>query len=120
MTPIDSSAFTRLNVKVSRVTCKNVNMGFADCLSIRAFVLHRLINIDRDMPPIGIGLIRSEGQKDHFCKEMDSPYLIFLRTVYHRSFIFYVLIGFSEGLTPINFVKVTRVTFVKNSFRSCS
>jgi len=53
--------------------------------------------------------------------------LIILRTVYHRGFIFHILIGLGEGLTSIHFVlfrskvKVTKVIFVlKNGFRSIS
>jgi len=49
------------------------------------------------------------------------PFII-LRTVYHRAFIFHMLIGPGETLTPMDFVffmgrvKVTLVTFVKNRF----
>ena len=46
-------------------------------------------------------------------------FLIFLRTIYHRAFIYNVLIGLSEDKTPIDFGftrskgNVTRVRFVK-------
>jgi len=61
-----------------------------------------LIGLDWDMTPIDIELIKSMSEGSHLWKKMVSPIIFW--TVYHRAFIFHMLIGPGEGLTPIEFV----------------
>ena len=76
-----------------------------------------LIDLDGDMTPIDNEVIRSKVKVRRIT-------VVLLRTVCHRAFIFHMIIGPGECLTPIDFVyfggrvKVTRVTFVKKGFSS--
>jgi len=91
----------------------------------RAFIFHMLICLERDMTHIDIELnrLKVKVRRITFGKKLVSLPII-LRTVYHTPFRFHMLIGRGGGLTPIDFVlfriKGTRVTLVKNCFRSFS
>jgi len=125
MTPIEFG-FTRLKVKVTRVTCKNANMVFGFYIEnylSQSFHISHADGVYRDNTPIELSnWVKGHVQKYHFCKKMFS--LIIFITVYHKGFIFYMLFSLGEGLTLVDFgffksrVKVTMVTFVKNGFQS--
>ena len=118
--------FTRLKVKGTRITFKNMYTWFLfvilRTIYHKAFIFHMLIGLDRDLTHIDIGVIRSKVKvrRITFVKIWFS--LIILKTVYHRGFIFYMLDGLGEGLTSTYFlffrskVNITKINFVKKCF----
>jgi len=74
------------------------------------------IGFGRGMTPIDIELIRSKVKVRRTTLKKGLP-LIILKIVYHRAFIFHMVIGLGDGLTPIDFVFFrVKVTFVKKGF----
>jgi len=104
MTPYEFE-FTRLKVKVTRVTCKH---GFPLFLIIfktiyhRAFIFHMLMILIDTWPLLTLSYL-GQGQKNHVCKKKWLS-LIILRTVHHRALIFYIPFCLGKGLTSINFL----------------
>jgi len=69
----------------------------------------------------GFTRLKVKVTRDLFCKKMVSAH--YLRSIYHRAFIFHMLIGLNRDMTPIELirseVKVRGIT-LKNGFRSFS
>jgi len=63
-----------------------------------------LVGLDGNMTPIDIEVIREKVKVRRITFVKKWFPLIILRTVYHRGFIFHMLIGPGEGLTPFDFV----------------
>jgi len=66
--------------------------------------LHRLIGLHEDMAPFDIEVIRPKVKVRLITFVIKVFFLNILRTIYHRAFIFHMLIGPGKGLTPIDFV----------------
>jgi len=82
-----------------------------------------LIGIGGDMTPFDFEFTRSKSKVTRFTfvKKNMLTWFLLLKTVYHRAFIFHMLIGLGENMISDVFkftrskVKVRCVTFVSNS-----
>ena len=79
-----------------------------------------LIGLGKDMTSFGFTRSKVKVTRVFFCKKWFP--LIFLRTIYHRTIIFYMQTCLGEDMTSIDYgftrsnVKVTKVTFVKKKW----
>ena len=87
----------------------------------RAFKLHMLISLGKNMTPIDFGFTRSTVKVTRVFFVKQWFLLIILRNIYHRAVIFHMLLGLGNAMTPYDFwftrfkVKVTR-SLVKNMY----
>ena len=104
--PLFDFGFTRLKVKVTRVTCKKCTHGVCSLsweILVTALIFYMLMGLDRDMTHIDIEVIRSnvKVRRITFVKQWFP--LFILRNIYHRAVILLMLIGLGKAMSPFGF-----------------